>query len=210
MERTRKAVLLTALLMLVLTAGVASGQEKIKGVTGTNENPLTPVEGPFKFKSMEGDFRVIWPSGCHQVLTRTPMDEGDSDDWEKEQPVMVYCDRNGEKGEGCSVTAIFNVRGTNGSEASPDQVVARMQKLLASFGADITNQKPLKKDFGNGVLAEGLDVLAAQKGGSGQVWLRGMLIRGDIYIMSAWDLKGAIAQDPEYITFFNSFQPGTE
>lgn len=209
MKISQKTVLLASLVLLILLSGMALGQEKIKGVTGSDENPLTPVEGPFKFKSTEGDFRVIWPSGCHQVLTRTPMDEGE-DDWDQEQPVMVYCDRNGEKGEGCSVTAIFNVQGADGGEASPDQVISRMKKLLTSFGAQITNQQPVKKDFGQGALAEGLDVLASQKGGSGQVWLRGMLIRGDIYIMSAWDLKGSIANDPEYITFFNSFQPGTE
>ena len=41
----------------------------------------------------------------------------------------------------------------------------------------------------------------------GEVWIRGLLIDGDIYILTAWNNQGGVWDNPDYITFFNSFQP---
>lgn len=202
-----KAMLI--LLVAVFLAGGAAATDKIQTVKGSEDNPLSPQDKSFSFSSEEGDFRVRWPSGCSQVMTRSRQQDGLADR-DQEQPVIVYCDRHGEKGAGCSVTALFNVQGADGGVPGPDEVIERMTNVLGGFGADITNQKPLRKDFGDGLVVEGLDLLAAPSSGAGQVWLRGLLIGGDIYLLAAWDQAGEVAHDPEYITFFESFQPGSE
>ena len=193
---------LTGLLLALLLAGGAGATDKIKTVKGSEDNPISPQDESFSFSSEEGDFRVRWPSGCSQVKTRSRQVDDDA----QEQPVIVYCDRNGEKGEGCSVTALFNISGGG----SPEMVMDRMMKVLGGFGASITNQKPLRKEFEGGFVVEGLDVLASPSSGAGQVWVRGLLVGGDIYLLSAWDQAGEVAHDPEYIAFFESFQPGAE
>ena len=38
---------------------------------------------------------------------------------------------------------------------------------LDGFGADVTNQKPLRKEFEGGFVVEGLDVLASPSSGAG-------------------------------------------
>lgn len=201
--------LLLVAVLIVVGVGPAQAEDRIKSVTGTEENPLTPQNKPFQYTNEDGNFRVTWPSGCSSLNARTRADE-DLEDPNPEYPVMVFCDRNGEKGEGCSVTAIINAHSAEGGPAGPAEVVNRMQNLLREFGAEIKRQAPLQKDFGNGLMVEGLDVQAAQAGGAGQVWLRGLLVEGDIYILSAWDLGGNLWSNPEYANFFNSFLPGTK
>lgn len=200
------AIILAPVVLLV--PGVWA-QTEGNTLTGSEENPLTPVEDSFSFASEDGDFRVIWPSGCANLRTRSPIQDDYSDsDGEKEYPVIVTCDRYGEKGEGCSVTAIFNVKSISGGPVGPAEVIPRLKKMLKSLGAQIQKQKPIRKDFGDGAVAEGIDIQAAQPQGVGQVWLRGLVVHGDVYIMAAWDLGGQVWDNPEYITFFNSFQPG--
>ena len=57
---------------------------------------------------------------------------------------------------------------------------------------------------------EGLDLLAVDERNVGQVWLRGVLSEGDIYVLAAWKLAGGLFDDPDYQEFFNSFLPGVE
>lgn len=204
----KPTLLVTALLLLLAVPAPAQEKGELKG---SPDNPLTPLDRAHTTASREGDFRVTWPSGCSQVKTRTPADDSEAaTNPEAEYPVMVFCDRHGEKGDGCSVTVVFNARSDDGGPAGPAEVTVRMQRMLRTFGAEIKRQAPLQKDFGQGRLAEGLDVQAAQTGGAGQVWVRGLLVDGVIYILAAWDLGGHVWENPEYITFFNSFQPGVE
>lgn len=204
-------ILLTTGLLLMLGAAAAPAQERLKEMSGSPDNPLTPKEGPIDFNSEEGDFQVTWPGGCNGLRTRTPVDEeGAEGSGDRERPVIVYCDRNGEKGEGCSVTAIFNARDKDGAPAGPENVMSRLQAMLHNLGAEVTGQAPLRKEFPDGRLVEGIDVHAAQAGGSGQVWLRGLIADGTIYILAAWDLGGNVWANPDYVTFFNSFEPGAK
>ena len=50
-------------------------------------------------------------------------------------------------------------------------------------------------------------VQSGEVGGSGEVWIRGLLVDGDIYILAAWNRRGGVWGNPDYIAFFNSFQP---
>jgi len=42
------------------------------------------------------------------------------------------------------------------------------------------------------------------------VWLRGLIVGSEVYILSAWSLEGNVWDNPEYMTFFNSFLPGAD
>ncbi len=172
------------------------------------ELPLNPV--PY---ANEGrDFQVMFTRGCGKLVTRAnEPDLFGGQQWEDIiQVTHTYCDRYQTKGEGCSVTAIFNLHDEDNAMAGPEHVISRIEESLKSFGSKIVSQKGIKKDFGTEVIAEGVEVLAHQEKGSGEVWIRGLLIDGDIYILTAWKDQGGVLKNPDYIMFFNSFQPWVE
>ncbi len=178
---------------------------------GSADNPMTMNEKSVNHVSIEGEFRVTFPSGCGKTVTRIPAEDApDEGGVAAVRVVFTFCDRYQEKGEGCSVASYFNVTGVDGGYPGPDQVVSRVKKMLESMNLEISNQSPLSKNLPDGTIIEGLDLYAADANGVGQAWLRGLLYEGDIYIMSAWKDTGGLWNNPEYITFFNSFQPGTD
>ena len=172
------------------------------------ELPLNPV--PY---ANEGrDFQVMFPRGCGKLVTRAnEPDLFGGQPWEDIiQVTHTYCDRYQKKGEGCSVTAIFNLHDEGNMMAGPEHVISRVEESLKTFGSKIVSQKVIKKDFGNEAIAEGVEVLAHQEKGPGEVWIRGLLIDGDIYILTAWKDQGGVLKNPDYIMFLNSFQPWVE
>jgi hypothetical protein len=166
-------------------------------------------EDPFLFANQGQDFQILFPGGCGKVVTRyNEPDLYGGQEWDEIIQVNhVYCDRYQEKGEGCSVTATFNLHSADGGMAGPEHVISRVEEMLGEFGASVVKQKALRKDFGEGVIAEGVEVWANDAKGPGQVWIRGLLVDGDIYILAAWNKQGGVWGNPDYIAFFNSFQP---
>jgi hypothetical protein len=73
-----------------------------------------------------------------------------------------------------------------------------------------TRQVPLSRDFGPHGKVEGLDVLAEAAGGTGDVWIRGLMRGRDMYFLVAWKAEGGLFEDPEYAVFFNDFRPWVE
>jgi hypothetical protein len=94
--------------------------------------------------------------------------------------------------------------------AGPEHVVTRVQEILAEYGAKVISQEVIKREYDNGIFIEGVEVKAKPEMGNGEVWVRGLIAEGDIYILTAWDLKGGVWENPAYITFFDSFQPWTD
>jgi hypothetical protein len=171
--------------------------------------PEVLSDDPFLFSNEGQDFQILFPGGCGKVVTRfNEPDLFGGEQWDEIIQVNhVFCDRYQEEGEGCSVTATFNLHNEDGSMAGPQQVISRVEEMLGEFGATVVEQKALKKDFGEGVVVEGVEVWANDKSGPGQVWIRGLLVDGDIYILAAWNRQGGVWGNPDYVTFFNSFQP---
>ncbi len=128
----------------------------------------------------------------------------------KRQVTYVFCDRYQKSGEGCSVNATYNLQGDDGGMAGPQQVIRRIQATMGEYGVDMLEQKVIKKDFGNEIIAEGVEVRAKAKDSPGEVWIRGLLIDGDVYILTAWKEDGKVWENPDYVSFFNSFQPWTD
>lgn len=176
-----------------------------------SDNKTTMSVNPVHHTSREGEFRITFPGGCGKTVTRVRAEDlPDVDGRPAVNVIFTFCDRYQEKGEGCSVTTHFNVTSGDGGYPEPKQVIDRMMDLLKSMGVSIQKQSPLHKDLDDGTVIEGLEIFAAEGSGSGQAWLRGLIYEGDIYVLSAWKNTGGLWDDPDYITFFNSFQPGIE
>lgn len=199
------------LLLCLLLPMVAWAQSAEIGTVQSTDNPLVMGQKPVAFSSEEGDFRVTFPSGCGKMVTRVPSeDPPDVDGVPAVRIVATFCDRNQQKGEGCSVTSHFNVTTAKGGYPESDQVVERVVRTLETMNVSIQKQTHLRRELPDGTIIEGLDVFASDESGVGQTWVRGLLYEGDIFILAAWKSSGGLWGDPSYITFFNSFQPGAK
>ena len=194
------------ILILLLLAGIAGAQE----FQGDPDNPVTEVEGPYDYVSSQGEFRVTWPGGCGKLRRRFNEPDPEADPFTAVMLYHVSCDRYGKEGAGCSVASVFNQLSTDGDMAGPAEVVALIESSLKRFGVQVVQQTPITKEFPDGSKIEGLDVRAMGKDKVGEVWLRGLLSNGDIYLLAAWNLAGGVWDDPEYQAFFASFLPGAE
>jgi hypothetical protein len=174
-----------------------------------------PAEGddlsldPVVFINDNRDFQIIFPGGCGKLVAKfNEPDLWGGQSWDEIiQVTHVYCDRYQKDGEGCSVNATFNMTDQDGSMAGPPQVKKLVTETLKGFGAKIVDQQSIKKEYENGVFVEGVEVFAQAPMGKGEVWIRGLLADGDIYILTAWNDQGGLWKDPDYLAFFNSFQP---
>jgi hypothetical protein len=177
----------------------------IEGSTELSMNPVT-------YTNEGGDFQIVFPSGCGKLVTRSnEPDLFGGEQWDEIIQVNhVFCDRYQENGEGCSVTATFNLHSEDGSMAGPQHVIIRVQEILAEYGAKVISQDVIKKEYDNGIFIEGVEVKAKPDMGKGEVWVRGLIVEGDIYILTAWNIEGGVWENSDYITFFNSFQPWTD
>jgi len=208
-------VLLVFILICVPVARAQDDQSQPRTwdeVRESKNNHLQPVEGPVSFASEEGGFRVIFPSGCAKVATRMKEDPlgGGGPMGARFTTVFVFCDRNEEKGEGASVTSLFYNRDIDDNLATPKDVIEQLEFMLEQYGAKVVSQAPVRRQLDEDHFIEGLELKAQSPDGKSQVWLRGLLDNGDIFILSAWKVQGGLWDDPEYGTFFNSFLPGTD
>ena len=205
-------LLITVILVVVVSGpGSAVGQEKDQDPAfpqvEVEGNSLTDSKGPVGFSSFEGDFKVRFPGGCSMLRERTLADDFlETDEGPVRLTVHAFCNRQGRQGEGCSVTAYVDENLDAGPPADVDFVLKRVENILRKYGAKVLDQQPYHVAVEDGPFIEGVDVLAADPGNKGQVWVRGLLIEGDVYILAAWRAKGQVATDPEFVAFFDSFK----
>ena len=198
---------LLVLSLLMLMAFGAAAQEK-----SALPDTETLSRKPIHFVSKNEQFQATFPSGCGKIYSRK--NEPDLFAGEDYDDIVLVefasCDRYQEKGEGVSISATFNYHDKEGNMAGPDQVVRRVEEALGKFGAMIVEQKPVQRDYGDQIVAEGVRVFALGTDGKGEVVIMGLLSDGDIYVLSAWNVNGGLMKDPEIRTFFDSFRPFVE
>jgi hypothetical protein len=166
----------------------------------------------YHFSSEEGSFQVFWPRGCGRLRIRANEPEVFAGE-EPSHTVLVHhvaCDQFGLSGAGCSVTATFDAPGTGGGPAGSDQVVGRVRNALTGYGVLVVRESQIRKEFEDGLVAEGVDVTGTGAEGTGEFWVRGLLVGPDIYVLTAWSQEGNLWQNPEYMKFFNGFLPFAE
>ncbi len=157
-----------------------------------------PITEGYEQTYPDAGFHVYWPSGCTRIVTREP------DEWHlgDEQQASYTCERGGVQDRGCSIFAYRNAHASDGSAPDPTMVVARVENVLKSFGAEVVRQRP----FSAGGI-QGVEVQAEERSGDGQVWVRGVLAGPDIFILAAWNKHGGLFDDTEIRDFFASFRP---
>ena len=111
----------SAFLLVILPAMSAFAQ-------GTVDLPegMALSEKPVPYVSPNQDFQLTFPSGCGELHSR--VNEPDLFGGETYDDIVnvqyTYCDRHQEKGEGCSITAVFNWHDSEGNPAGPAQAVS--------------------------------------------------------------------------------------
>ena len=86
-------------------------------------------------------------------------------------------------------------------------VLDHLRKVLEGYGVSPAAQTPLRRDFGEHGVVEGLEIVAHPGGGAGDVRVRGLIHGDDIYVLTAWKASGGMDRDAEYADFFQSFLP---
>jgi hypothetical protein len=211
MAASRLAVL-AALAALAASPAIAAGPPAAQAPpVGTKQrlDDMPDSMNPIDYPSIEGQFRVTFPTGCSRLETKmnTAADGSANVDV---RLVFVTCQRADTKEEGCQVSANLGVaRGLKG-RAATDLVLATAGKYLEKYTVVPERQTPVRRDFGAHGVVEGIDILAHPTSGQGDVWIRGMLRGDDIYFLVAWKAAGGMLDDPEYAVFFQSFQPWAE
>ncbi|MEN8005844.1 MAG: hypothetical protein ABFS42_02470 [Candidatus Krumholzibacteriota bacterium] len=217
--RYSRTFVLTAVVLLFSATIVAGGvsdpvrdREKSAGGISPDDIPENLSVKPVDFTSENGDFKITFPGGCGKLVTRSnEPDLFGGEEWDDIiQVTYVFCDRYQTEGEGCSIRATFNLHDQDGGMAGPQHVVTGVEEYLKHFQAKIVRQKAVRREFENGIVAEGVEIHAKPADGPGEVWLRGLLVEGDIYVLAAWNHQGGLWNNPDYMAFFNSFQPWTE
>jgi len=211
MAASRLAVL-AVLAALVASPAAAAGPPAVPAPPVGTKHRLDDVPdsmNPIDYPSIEGQFRVTFPTGCARLQTKmnTAADGSANVDV---RLVFVTCQRADTKEEGCQVSASLGAaRGLKG-QAATDLVTATVQKYLDKYTVIPERQTPVRRDFGAHGVVEGIDIKAHPTSGKGDVWIRGMLRGDDIYFLVAWKAAGGMLDDPEYAVFFQSFQPWAE
>ncbi len=198
------------LLIGLLLPSVVFAQGSQPETTDAMGNSATLSGDSVAHVSSVGNFRITFPAGCSRIVTKVPPESAEGTDGPKKVIVSItYCDRYQERGEGCSVSSFFNVTDDIGGAPGPRQVIDRVVRFLDTMNVSITKEGQLSKEMPDGSIIKGFEVFASESGGVAQAWVRGLLYQGNIYIVSAWKNSGQLWDDPEFLTFFNSFKPGT-
>jgi hypothetical protein len=202
-------------LVVTLSAALAAGGAGAAGPVAAKGgapaktqsfNDLSDAATPIRFTSNEGRFSVVFPSGCAKVRSRLRVGGG-SKSLQDANLVFTNCDRAGRQNEGCSVTARpGEARGLDPAAATA-KVLDYMRQVLGGYDVKPVVQTPLRRDFGEHGVVEGLEIVARAEGTAGDVCVRGLLHDEDIYVLTAWKATGGMAEDPEYSQFFQSFLP---
>ncbi len=207
-------VALTASVLIVVGCGksdpedtartTTGGEQSSAGVvTSATENVVTPGTAPVNYRSPQGMFAVIWPSGCNMLRTRKPPDAPPDGEFPGDVPteLRVYCDRAGHQNEGCAVHGFYNETAEGGGPPHPRLVIDRIEAIMTTYGVDVTSQTP-----GSWGSLQGVDVHCGERDGFGELWVRGFLAGPHYYLLIAWSQSGGLSENPVYQTFFDSFR----
>lgn len=139
-------------------------------------------------------FTIFWPSGCGRVTEQSSSRPTNR----AEQEFILTCKRGG---SGYSVRCLEIAHDAHGDPAHPQLVVSLIERQLARMKLRTVRQRPLEADG-----MQGIEVQAESPDSSKEVWMRGLLIGPNIYLLLAWNDDGGLFEDPESRDFFVSFR----
>ncbi len=165
--------------------------------TASAAAPSTPPLAGREVHHREAGFRIFWPAGFGEV--RKQDSGGPTRDAQRE--FIFTCDRDGLRGSGFSVRCLRHAHGEEGAAPGARSVVGLVEEVLERFQVRAVRQRPLQDGP-----VQGVEVQAGEPAASGEVWIRGLLVGTDIYLLLAWDRAGNLFEAPGAAAFFASFR----
>ncbi len=172
------------------SAEVASAEETMP----INENVTLNNDGSVRTHT-EAGFSIYWPAGCGRL--RESLSDGVTPHAAQEQ--IYNCEP--EPGRGFSVRHYHRAQTEDGSAASPRFVVDLVEQQMKRYGVTTKRQRPLE-----GGTIQGVEVQGVHPAGAGEVWIRGLLIGAEVYVLTAWNDQGGLFDDVDVADFFHSFR----
>lgn len=155
----------------------------------------TLVDGGQVRTHANAGFSIYWPAGCGRL--RESLSEGTTDHAAMEQ--IYNCEPS--PGLGFSVRHYHRAQTRDGLPASPLFVVDLVEHQMKRYGVRPKRQRPLE-----GGPIQGVEVQGVDPAGSGEVWIRGLLVGTDVFVLTAWSNQGDLFENVEAADFFHSFQ----
>lgn len=158
---------------------------------GAHELPAHEQEYP------EAGFEIFWPTGCAtitQQISQGPTTRA-AQEW------FYSCSPEPDRRRGASVLRLRSARAEQNSPPHPRFVVDLVKHHLEMFSVRIVRQRAFEQDG-----MQGVDVHASELAGEGEVWVRGLLIGTDVFVLMAWNRAGNLFDDPEIQRFITSLR----
>jgi hypothetical protein len=209
MNGSRFLTVLVPVVLMALAVGSCGGGEQREhgsrsdrvagdaGADGAQDRDSETRATGYTEVFQEAGFSIRWPLDC-AYLRESFTDDPTS---RAQREFIFFCMR--ETVEGCQlqVNVLRGAHTADGMPAHPRFVVEIIERRLRELGVRIRRQRPLRM---GGI--QGVDVFATDPDGSGEVWIRGLLVGADVFLLMAWNQNGGIFDDPAIEDFFASFQ----
>lgn len=160
-------------------------------------DPSMLEQNSYRMTYVEAGFAVVWPSGCAAVTEQV----SDGPTQRAAREFFYSCTSEEDRRHGVSVLRLQRAQAEQGRAPHPRFVVELVEQHLALFAVKIVRQRPLTFD-----IAEGVDVHAAEPMGRGEVWVRGLLVGTDVFVLMAWDRSGGVFENAETQQFLDSLE----
>jgi hypothetical protein len=160
-------------------------------------DPRAAEQPAYEQEYREAGFGVFWPAGCGEINQRVSNGptERAAGEW------FYTCNPDGDRRRGASVLRLQVARTPQNGPPHPRFVVDLVKQHLAMFSVRIVRQRPLEQDG-----MQGVDVHASEPAGAGEVWVRGLLVGTDVFVLMAWNRAGHVFDDPEIQRFITSLR----
>jgi hypothetical protein len=151
----------------------------------------------YRMPYQEAGFAIVWPSGCAEVAEQV----SDGPTQRAAREFFYSCSHEQDRRHGVSVLRLQRAQAERGQAPHPRFVVELIEQHLALFAVRIVRQRPLQLEG-----MEGVDVHATEPMGLGEVWVRGLLIGTDVFVLMAWNRAGGLFEDAEIQQFIDSLE----
>lgn len=183
---------------------LAAGDLPLDGWTvrdTTHEDPADPdrsaAGGPSIYP--EAGCSIRWPAGCGRIGRK--VSDGATDRAAREFIFAADC-RQAE-GWRANLHVLRDAHTAQGDPPHPRFVVAIIEERIRDLGARIQRQRPLSD-----AALQGVEVQAVQRGGEGELWIRGFLAGTDVFVLMVWSPAGGVLRSEAAREFLDSLQLG--
>ena len=188
---------LQAAVVASLLAFTAAAQDQPTAPPPGALDPSTLDQNSYRMAYTQAGFAIVWPSGCAAVTEQI----SDGPTHRAAREYFYSSSHEQDRRHGVSVLRLQRAQAERGRAPHPRFVVELVEQHLALFSVKIVRQRPLQLD-----IAEGVDVHAVEPVGRGEVWVRGLLVGTDVFVLMAWNRAGGVFEDAQMQQFMDSLE----